>query len=520
MTSLADCTEVEWQLQVSKDLFSYREKALALALQNRPKNINKQYLSKQREWQLSNEGLTPCWPMILITDNGKINQLRRLKYAAVMRYKNPLLCTISHLAFYLFYRWNIDPFKPLSYDTQLQWVNRMYAAAGLLSSKKTHLDRSQGFRYAELNGMSEDALFIQEDYQKYTLQIVQALETAVEPQKIQILRVVSVIADQLKNVRQKMIQSIDKWGYENQQLQQKMAQQLADLVDGQITFFIQAVPQSSAAQNSVMNLAAIPSASSLPSSSSTLSRDIVQRSVESEMEMRQSSSNNAESVDLTATLLTSSRTGNGYSLSRTIQSVPDLWREWTTGLGSGPSVQSLEDQRGSWHKGSSKEQMMFCRRKIIINEIRFLLYSVFSHYSWLSYEDNSGWALSLLGLSGPQGPHRILFVADQQLSPFTHSPQSRAVLALPGQDVPFVRGSMTELQVRSHRPSYINAILIQSRGRTEPHACLACRSAHPGLRPFPQNAVACLATLVELVATANGVIMPFAAPYEMGKGWR
>ncbi|EDN10720.1 predicted protein [Histoplasma mississippiense (nom. inval.)] len=45
---------------------------------------------------------------------------------------------------------------------------------------------------------------------------------------------------------------------------------------------------------------------------------------------------------------------------------------------------------------------------------------------------------------------------------------------------------MTELQVRSHRPSYINAILIQSRGRTEPHACLACRSAHPGLQPFPE----------------------------------
>ncbi|EDN03974.1 predicted protein [Histoplasma mississippiense (nom. inval.)] len=45
---------------------------------------------------------------------------------------------------------------------------------------------------------------------------------------------------------------------------------------------------------------------------------------------------------------------------------------------------------------------------------------------------------------------------------------------------------MTELQVRSHRPSYINAIFIQSRGGTEPHACLACRSAHPGLRPSPE----------------------------------
>jgi Protein of unknown function (DUF3716) len=58
-------------------------------------------------------------------------------------------------------------------------------------------------------------------------------------------------------------------------------------------------------------------------------------------------------------------------------------------------------------------------------------------------------------------------------------------LALPGQDVLFVRGSMNEHQVLSHRPSYINAILIQSRGRTEVQACLACRTG-PGLRPFPE----------------------------------
>ncbi|EDN08097.1 predicted protein [Histoplasma mississippiense (nom. inval.)] len=521
MTSLADCTEVERQLQISKDLFSYGEKALALALQNRPKNTNKQYLPKQREWRdfcketgfedgemvterklvwfleekvlcrplqgsvykskrartdrdgntvlqtvgkstvklyvaavvdlyrfqksrginssdhpheqlLSNEGPTPCWPMILITDNGKTNQLGQLKYAAVMRHKNPLLCTISHLAFYLFYRWNISSYEqwqglnhrlrattfflepPSPPPKQLEaaiwpwvdvWLDRFDSyerlsqkqrqtqkrereAAEMEEVKKTEQELSENEqdlaaqRFLRLlkqlhtvilqnsvflqrqfpdHPLWSDALFVREDYQKYTLQIVQTLETAVEPQKIQIQRVVSVIADQLKNVRQEMIQSIDKWGYENQQLQQKMAQQLADLVDGQIIFFIQAVPQSSAAQNSVMNLAAILSTFSLPSSSSTLSRDIVQRSVESEMEMRQSSSNNAESVDLTATLLTSSRTGNGYSLSRTIQSVPDLWREWTTGLGGGPSVQSLEDQGGSWRKSSSKEQMMFCR---------------------------------------------------------------------------------------------------------------------------------------------------------------
>ncbi|EFW20818.1 conserved hypothetical protein [Coccidioides posadasii str. Silveira] len=81
--------------------------------------------------------------------------------------------------------------------------------------------------------------------------------------------------------------------------------------------------------------------------------------------------------------------------------------------------------------------------------------------------------------------HRILFVAGQQLSPFAHSPQARAVLALPGQDVPFVRGSMNEYQVLSHQPSYINAILIQSHGRPKVQACIACRGG-PGLCLFPE----------------------------------
>ncbi|PGH15888.1 hypothetical protein AJ79_02055 [Helicocarpus griseus UAMH5409] len=44
---------------------------------------------------------------------------------------------------------------------------------------------------------------------------------------------------------------------------------------------------------------------------------------------------------------------------------------------------------------------------------------------------------------------------------------------------------MNERQVLSHRPSYINAILIQSRGRPEVQACIACRSG-PGLHPFPE----------------------------------
>lgn len=60
------------------------------------------------------------------------------------------------------------------------------------------------------------------------------------------------------------------------------------------------------------------------------------------------------------------------------------------------------------------------------------------------------------------------------------------MLALPGQDVQFIRGSIIPSQVGMHRPSYINAILIQSRGVAGEQPCDACRRARTGPRPFPE----------------------------------
>ena len=69
---------------------------------------------------------------------------------------------------------------------------------------------------------------------------------------------------------------------------------------------------------------------------------------------------------------------------------------------------------------------------------------------------------------------------------FVHAPGQLAILALPGLDVEFVRGTITPVQIGSHRPGYINAILIQSRGQSVNPGCLQCRSPRPGLRPFPE----------------------------------
>ena len=59
-----------------------------------------------------------------------------------------------------------------------------------------------------------------------------------------------------------------------------------------------------------------------------------------------------------------------YVLSRTISTVPQLWREWTVGLGNGLSVQGLEDLYGPRWRPAHSEKVMYSRRKIIIDEIR------------------------------------------------------------------------------------------------------------------------------------------------------
>jgi hypothetical protein len=77
-------------------------------------------------------------------------------------------------------------------------------------------------------------------------------------------------------------------------------------------------------------------------------------------------------------------------------------------------------------------------------------------------------------------------VGQQQLAPWVHSPQGRAVLRLPGQDVFYLRGTISARQLLGmHRPSYVNAVLIQSRGMAHHRPCSACRGG-AGFRPFPE----------------------------------
>ncbi|KAJ8061334.1 hypothetical protein OCU04_010397 [Sclerotinia nivalis] len=76
----------------------------------------------------------------------------------------------------------------------------------------------------------------------------------------------------------------------------------------------------------------------------------------------------------------------------------------------------------------------------------------------------------------------VLFIGGQQLLPFCYNPLQLALIALPGCSVPFVRNRISSAQVRTMHPSYINMLLIQSRGRIVPNRC--CTYRRRGLMPF------------------------------------
>jgi len=133
---------------------------------------------------LENEGprpdkAVPC--MIMTMRQGKTNQHGKVEYMGCMRNIDPILCPLSAMAFYFFYRWGRDgaekfpsfrqpedyynlhalpgsvkvPGRPLSYHTQADWERRMFEAVGIHKKEKTYSQRKQAARHAELNGVPE-----------------------------------------------------------------------------------------------------------------------------------------------------------------------------------------------------------------------------------------------------------------------------------------------------------------------------------------------------------------------------
>ena len=50
--------------------------------------------------------------------------------------------------------------------------------------------------------------------------------------------------------------------------------------------------------------------------------------------------------------------------------MPQLWHEWTVGIEGKPAVERLEELYGAAWKPASSDQVLFSRRKAIVDQIR------------------------------------------------------------------------------------------------------------------------------------------------------
>jgi hypothetical protein len=100
-------------------------------------------------FEFKGEGPTRCFPLIFTTRESKQNQHGRLETIGPLRHKDPLVCMLSGLAYYLLYRWDLtdvpfpdftarpacygirlikraggDRLAPLSYTTQREWATK------------------------------------------------------------------------------------------------------------------------------------------------------------------------------------------------------------------------------------------------------------------------------------------------------------------------------------------------------------------------------------------------------------
>jgi hypothetical protein len=73
--------------------------------------------------EFPNEGVTPCWPVIMVMDQGKTNQFGKRDYAACIRNKEVIACPVRALAFYLFYCWHRGRERFPDFTSRRHWYD-------------------------------------------------------------------------------------------------------------------------------------------------------------------------------------------------------------------------------------------------------------------------------------------------------------------------------------------------------------------------------------------------------------
>jgi hypothetical protein len=119
--------------------------------------------------------------LVVVMNHGKTNQHGRMEYGASLRHREPQSCLVSAIAFWFFFRWQVERHEPfpcffsnrdwydikllrrsvtelkasLSYQTANSWTKRFYAESGIKTSKTTHAPRVAGSQNADAASVEE-----------------------------------------------------------------------------------------------------------------------------------------------------------------------------------------------------------------------------------------------------------------------------------------------------------------------------------------------------------------------------
>jgi Transcriptional activator of glycolytic enzymes/Centromere DNA-binding protein complex CBF3 subunit, domain 2 len=203
-----------------------------------------------------------------------------------------------------------------------------------------------------------DPLFVQEDYLTFAQEVEVSLINIEEPDEIRLRQVVPDISNRLDMTRKDVVRSVEEHGSRNYRLLDSMHKRLEDLFAGRVSITIHGNSEASSLANPQAPHTMIAGGLNMLD---TATYQAIQPSYAAPAAAAEAVGSQPLDPDAPAPV---------HRMSRTISSVPDLYREWMFGLGSAPAIQALEDAYGAKWRLPQAERVFFGRRKIIISEIQ------------------------------------------------------------------------------------------------------------------------------------------------------
>ena len=199
-------------------------------------------------------------------------------------------------------------------------------------------------------------LFDTAEWRRFADLVLEAEREEETPMSLQIQSIVPVVAEAMHTSQQYLAGRINYWGHSLAQSLDGIQGQLSDLMGGKIPLYFGAPPGAFSAGPLAAAVAPLSAAPRLPTINEIPPATIA----------TYPSVPAALTAPLTAPadLCPVANRRFFYQMSAEVQTVPDIWREWTQGVGGGPSIEFLDAtfKKPPW-KQTQAQKMWHSRRK-------------------------------------------------------------------------------------------------------------------------------------------------------------